>query len=273
VRDYLHFRPQAGFRPSVVVGDGLDSAAMAADLDARGIHVAPRLLDAARLDALRDAFERVITGPDGRPLGATNAPGAYGRFVDLSQWPVFLDLVLREAVLAAVEAYYRRPIYLAATQVNRLEPVAPFEGDSFQWHHDMKGKYVKAMWLLTDVAADGQRMSFVAGSHRRLRSALTYEESRIPAEAARTAGEIVECVGPAGTLILFDTNGIHRGNRNPAARRDIVFGIYSAGRHLHGCRFDSAAVARLSPFQRAVLMRSQSPSKGYASIFADMTSR
>jgi hypothetical protein len=67
----------------------------------------------------------------------------------------------------------------------------------------------------------------------------------------------VECAGPAGSVILFDSNGIHRGNRNLGPRREVVFGVYSAGRHLEGCRFDVGHLYDLADWQKAILVRSR----------------
>lgn len=46
------------------------------------------------------------------------------------------------------------------------------------------------------------------------------------AEVAAKGGEIVDCYGPAGTMILFDTSGIHRQSSPVLDDRDIVFFNY-----------------------------------------------
>lgn len=263
--DYFHYRPWLRYKPKLVVSGDISSLAVAETLRARGICILEKVLDAEQVRRYHDAFEAMFTGPDGNRAGQTAVPGTLSRLVDFTQWPLFADLAVHELVLAAVEAYYRRPIYLVATQANRLEPVVPFEGDSYQWHHDGKGKYVKAMWLLTDVSADGQRMSYVAGSHRLRHRSVTYDESRYTQGQAVRHGEVVECAAPAGSLVLFDTNGLHRGNRNGGPTRDVVFGIYSAGRYLHGCRFHPELMAKLTEWQRSILEASRVPSPGYGS--------
>lgn len=196
-------------------------------------------------------------------MGQTEEPGMFNQLVDLAKHPLFADLVLDELVLAAVEAYYARSIYLAAAQANRLEPVPPYEGSSYQWHHDMRRKYVKAMWLLTDVAPDGQRMTYIIGSHKFKHRGTSYNDSRFSDAEARSYGPALECAAQAGSVVIFDTNGLHRGNRNLGPQRDTLFGVYSVGRHLHGCRFDLDALPHLTGWQRSVLERSRHASKGY----------
>jgi len=119
------------------------------------------------------------------------------------------------------------------------------------------------MWLLTDVPEGGQRMSYVLGSHRQRRHFSSYRETRFSDEQARRCGPVLECAGPAGTVFLFDTNGIHRGNRNRGPLRDTVTGQYSAGRYRMGCSFEDGLSQRLSPWQREVLYRSRTASPGF----------
>jgi hypothetical protein len=112
------------------------------------------------------------------------------------------------------------------------------------------------------VPPDGQRMSFVRGSHHVWRPPAAYEDTRFTDDAAREMGPVVECAGSAGTVFLFDTNAVHRGNRNAGPRRDVLFGVYTAGRFLHGVDVDASRLPRLTPRQRAVLERSRRPSGG-----------
>ena len=263
IRDYFHYRPRPGFKPREIVRGPFSSVAVARSLRERGVCILEGALAPEKLRAAREAFEDLFVDADGRVLGRTDVPETYSRVIDCAQHPLLAELVLDELILAAVEAYYARPIYVATTQANRLDPVEPFDGDSYQWHHDTKGKYVKTMWLLTDVRRDGQRMSYVAGSHTLRHRGTTYEDSRFADDHAKSLGEVVECVGPAGSVVVFDTNGIHRGNRNRGPRRDVLFGVYSAGRYLLGCRFEPERVGHLTEWQREVLERSQTPTREY----------
>lgn len=263
IRDYFHYRPLPGFTPREVTRRGLASRVVAETLRTRGVCILEGTLDPQRLRAGQTAFDALFVDADGITIGRTDIPESYSRVIDCAQHPLLAELVLDELVLAAFEAYYGRPVYVAMTQANRLDPVEPFDGDSYHWHHDTKGKYVKAMWLLTDVESDGQRMSYIAGSHTLKHRGTTYDESRFPDAEARALGEVVECVGPAGSVVLFDANGIHRGNHNRGLRRDVLFGIYSAGRYLLGCRYEPARLGHLTAWQREVLERSQAPSREY----------
>jgi len=140
-------------------------------------------------------------------------------------------------ILALVRYYWGKPVFLAHSSGYRLDPspggrkIGPF-----QWHHDANRKQLKALIYLDDVSREGQRMDYLPGTHRIWhrfgRGPGGYEETRIPDEAVVPYGQPVRCAGPAGTVLLFDTNGIHRGNQNQSAKRDVWVFQYTAGRHL-----------------------------------------
>ena len=76
-------------------------------------------------------------------------------------------------------------------------------------------------------------MQYLRGSHRRF---YTYDRmygpgSRYERDFQRRPPrpeDVVDVVGPAGTVAVFDTNGLHSGNRNGGARRDTLIFYYSA---------------------------------------------
>ena len=85
----------------------------------------------------------------------------------------------------------------------------------------------------------------------------TYEDSRFNESQARKFGEVVECAAPVGSVVIFDANGLHRGNRNLGPIRDVLFGVYTTGRFLQGCQFRLDNLNTLSHRQKKVLLRSQ----------------
>ena len=85
------------------------------------------------------------------------------------------------------------------------------------------------MLLLTDVADDGQRMDYIRGTHGHRRSWGDYSETRFTDEDALSLGEVLKCAGPAGTVVIFDTNGLLGGNRNLSSTRDTITANFTAG--------------------------------------------
>ena len=254
LRDRAHHARRPWFRAERVVRGSFDSAAIVERLRADGVCVLKHYVDRAPLASLQRAAAAILDAIPADERGVSNA-----KHLDLGRHPLLAQLLLDEVVLAVCEAYYGRPVFLAHSRLERLEPTTPYDDRAFQWHHDTKGTYLRAMWLLTDVPSDGQRMSFAEGSHRQWRPPARYEDTRVPDAEARALGPVMECAGPAGSVVLFDANGIHRGNRNMGPRREVLFGTYTVGRYLRGCDADARALPWLTPRQRAVLERSRLP--------------
>ncbi len=265
-RDYWHFRPLPWFKAKEVVRGAFSSVTVAEILKKDGICILQDYLDQERLHRVKHEAERIFAESQRlSPHGTNKDPvGFYACLIDFKRFPFLAELIMDELVLAAIEAYFGKNIYLDLSQIKRLLPVEPYEYGSFQWHHDMRGKCVKAMWLLTDVSPVGQRMSYMAGSHLMRHVGSTYEESRFSEDRALECGRLVECIGPAGTVVIFDTNGLHRGNRNWGATRDTLVGAFSAGRHRQGCEFDLSTLPPLKEWQIDILRRSRTASKGYS---------
>jgi hypothetical protein len=252
VSDLAHYARRPWFRPERVIRGSFDSAAVVERLQTGGVCILEQYLDAARLTSVQTAAAAALHLT---PVNGRDARNAVQ--IDLNPYPPLAELLLDDLILAVGEAYYGRPVYLAHHKLQRLEPTAPYEDRAFRWHHDAKGSYLRAMWLLTDVPADGQRMSFVVGSHRQWRPPAVYEETRVPDAQARALGPVVECAGPAGSVVLFDANGIHRGNRNRGPAREALFATYTVGRYLRGPCVDATSLPSLTSRQRAVLERSR----------------
>ena len=161
-------------------------------------------------------------------------------------------------ILALASYSWGKPIVFAHASGYRLDPspggkkVGPF-----QWHHDANRKQLKALIYLDDVSREGQRMDYLRGTHliwhKFKRGDVGYRETRIPDEEVVPYGEPLRCEGPAGTVLLFDTNGIHRGNQNLSAKRDVWVFQYTAGRHMeHFSGLHPEVAQQLNPEKKRI---------------------
>ena len=74
------------------------------------------------------------------------------------------------------------------------------------------------MVLMTDVGPDDQHMTYIKGTHRRVHPPGKSLRNWTDREVEPFAGfEHLDCVGKAGTVVLFDANGLHRGMRKLGA--------------------------------------------------------
>lgn len=170
----------------------------------------------------------------------------------------FLDFALAEFILGIVERYIRRRCMLQQGTASRYYPTPKNNFGSWQWHHDSWGTKVNVMVLLTDVGPADQYMSYMKRSHRIYHS---YERTALndrftEAEVAAYKGlERIDCLGPAGTVFVFDANGFHRGNRSLGAGRDSLIVQYTAGRYLWPFEIRRQDLEGATDYQRAFLSR------------------
>ncbi|HEX9395549.1 MAG TPA: hypothetical protein VF943_02300 [Burkholderiales bacterium] len=255
-REYYHRLPQADFDWSFGSDAVRQRAARELDTLRRdGIVLLPGYFSGAQLERLHAAFERVIAERPHRSL-----VDSYQNTDFMATDPVFLEAALDDLLLEIVGGYYRKPFGIGNMSALRLLPT-PATRDNALWHHDTRGRQLHAMLLLDEVRPDGQRMSYLRESHHRY-----YPPHRAVAEGSRfendmqrelaspgVAQRVAELAGPAGTVGLFDANGLHTMNRNPGARRDTVTFYYVSYRHFKNVTYRSADVAALPPDKQKVV--------------------
>ena len=141
--------------------------------------------------------------------------------------------------------------------------------NSQNWHRDFEDNHIAKMFLyLNDVTPENGPFEVVSGSHKGgalegklpgsvfgpkgQRRKLSDEELAPYAEEMERNRAV--CTGPAGTLVIADTYGYHRGGYCKAGVRDLL-GIHyaTAGNVLRvPDRIDAAFSRSLSTFQRMV---------------------
>ena len=215
---WVYERPNSGFRRRVAARATLkDFATIVGKLLSDGVVIIPDHFSAGRLAELREEFERLVASNPpghGEETNAVHVPT--GR---IAESLVFSALAFEQDFIDVAEYYWGKNVVLTATGGTRLNPYDAAEDyGSYQWHHDGKRKQLRVMIILTDVLPGGQHMDYVAGSHRKFRHDIG--DSRVAPEVALNAGACVSCTGPAGSIVFFDTNGYHRGNRNLGPKRD-----------------------------------------------------
>ncbi len=165
--------------------------------------------------------------------------------------------VSTDPVMAEIaERYWGKRVMLTQAIAARYEPRPPSNYGSFGWHHDSLGKRLSSMLILTDVTETDQCMSYLKGSHRlvhpRSRSNRTFEGDALQRFAKF---EEVQCTGKAGTVFMFDANGIHRGNRREAATRDTLISCFEYGHYIWPFDVPTSVFDALDSDRQAFLRR------------------
>jgi hypothetical protein len=174
--------------------------------------------------------------------------------------PSFLTAALDEFLLSVVERYFGKRVMLCEAVAHRYYPMEPKDFSSWMWHHDGLGKRINVMTLLTDVTDRDQYMIYLRGSQplfHRFGHWYRPDKTRFTEDDLRRLPpfERMVCTAAAGTVFMFDSNGLHRGTRSLGAHRDALICCYAPWRAV--CDFDvpGEAAQQLTEKQRAFLLR------------------
>ncbi len=122
-----------------------------------------------------------------------------------------------------LESYYASNYYYRELDCYRSQPV-PASTGSYDWHRDnYPPGSIKAITYLTDVASveDGP-LVVAAGSHLRFKPELGLYGPRVPKDQVEGRYELEPCLGPAGTIVLFNNNSIHRAANPSRGYREVL---------------------------------------------------
>lgn len=186
---------------------------------------------AARLDQQAPAFAKM----DNEELSVLNeyyseSARLYSSNEPFTFCPEIMPTCLNGDLVGLVDHYLGKPAQITQGVVTRMlsHPKSGF--GSFQWHHDAWGKRVNVMIVLTKVAAEDQGMTFIKGSHKFRHPLRKYENSRFNDEEVKQSCdgmEVFRCVAEPGDIYVFDSNGIHSGNRTQGRVRDTFIFCYT----------------------------------------------
>ncbi|MFI2346444.1 phytanoyl-CoA dioxygenase family protein [Streptomyces sp. NPDC019443] len=198
-----------------------------------GIAVAPAWVAGSRLNGLLDEHERAFNEVTVGVREVDYRPGISSRALRLTAAKAHsfpgIRSFLYDSTLTAVAADYlgagatvHKFAYLTQ-DVPDLTPVTAL-------HYDRKHA-LKAYLCLTTARQDWGAPSFVPASHRRSRMireahlAVGTPQARLPITQGHETEVPIPLAGPAGTLVLFDTDCLHQGGVvEPGNVRRVVRG-------------------------------------------------
>jgi hypothetical protein len=248
----LYERPDRAFRRELLDNRAESSLFIeyATALDREGLVIIEDYFSGELLARAQEDFQRFCARFSSDSNGEIRLDRNY-----LSQSEALVEMAFDNFLLDLIRFAWGKPIFLAETGGYRILPIELCDYSSFQWHHDNKRKQIKMMVLLTDVAADGQRMDYIPKTQDIWHQHYSSEETRISPAVAERFGPNKPCHGPAGSVVLFNTNGIHRGNRNKSTTRDVWVNTYTAGDNLFPVPLFSATLRRRLNKQQLDLIR------------------
>ncbi len=176
---------------------------------------------------------------------------------------------LHERLLAIASAYLRVQPRLNYVDVWHNFPVRENEPaiSAEYWHRDHEDKHVLKVFLYLEAIDEAMgpltylRGSQPGGAFGSLFPAVPPtgcypEPSALAEQVAARSIPIVSCVGEAGTVVLADTSGLHRGGRSRTKPRIVLMGVYTSNAGLDHTRYsliDAPHREPLSPMARFAL--------------------
>lgn len=210
---------------------------LAKTLERDGVLVLPGALPPETVRRINEANSRwldldhpaeLVFSPDGKKLleaaGASREEVARFYFLHIKNYQrkfqVYREIIpLIDPILGA---FYRSRYYVRDVYCYRTQPVPQAQG-SYEWHRDnYPPGSLKVMTYLTDVPSSRQGpLSVAAGTRHGFFPELGKIGDRYAAETVADR-RVVDCVGPAGTIIIFDNNSIHRATDPTQGQRDVI---------------------------------------------------
>ncbi len=178
--------------------------------------------------ANRGLFERsraseLLLSPDGIKIieAADVSAEEFARyyFLHSKNYPDRMDIyrAIDPHVRDILTSFYGSNYFYRDFVCYRSQPTARAYQGSYAWHRDnYPVGCLKVMTYLTDVLSESEGpFIYAPGTHIGYRPQLGRYGPRIPREQVEGRLAVRACLGPAGTIIIFDNNGIHRAS-NPA---------------------------------------------------------
>jgi ectoine hydroxylase-related dioxygenase (phytanoyl-CoA dioxygenase family) len=259
VEDLVLTSPRSNYQPRLPALAGQDVQRLVASLEEQGFASLGPIVSSAELTEIRSAIDAAVQKQRNDVAAAWSEKVQYTQILSpLRLHHTLVSMAAHPLALAVAESYFRRQPYLADVDLRRVEAVSmealgPEHVSSSTWHRDTRGRQLKLMVYLTDVAETDSNFSLIPGSHRgQYRRKGTYMESRVR-DSEVDGLETLEWYGAAGEAMLFDTNVIHRLRRKAGASvRDSITYYYTPGQSLFALDYPSAAVDALPENSRVV---------------------
>jgi hypothetical protein len=236
-----------------LMGDRPDLDALIGTLRKDGVAAVPDYWSAERCAEARSEMDRLLAdyptavqlysnASDKRMYGVESASGALMQF--------HADPFLRRfgELLGGLD------IYNFATLGARIEATGSNSGSGNGWHRDAHGFQFKAILYLCDTGMENGPFQYLAGSHtiwRAVTDALAagltdplqtrFTDAEIARLAARGTGQRT-FPARAGTLLLANTAGIHRGMPLTSGERYALTNYY-----YHSVHVDEDRIRKFSP--------------------------
>lgn len=208
-------------------------------LQKTGVLLLKSLLPPADLEMIhavnRDRFDRshgkdLLYSPDGvryfEAASADEREFARYYFLHIKHYHRKLDVyrMLDPLISPILKAYYRSHYYYRDLVCYRSQSPAPSQHGARAWQRDnFPPGCLKATVYLNDVLSESAGpLVYAQGTHAAFKPELGRHGPSVPPEEIEGKHELTPCLGPRGTVIIFDNNGVHRALPPAHGHREVI---------------------------------------------------
>ncbi len=151
--------------------------------------------------------------------------------------PAYARFLLLPELREVIAGYLGRTWMYQAMIAHRTGPSEASNEGFARWHHDARGRKVNVILVLTDVPADGSATVYMPGSHRLIylkprRERVVFYDDEMAQLRRHFGWRERVCDAPAGSLVFFDSQGLHLGRRSQHSRDAFQVNCMTKRRHL-----------------------------------------
>lgn len=249
-----------------------------ADLDRDGVAVIERVASPAMVEQARrdiDGFVQRLPELEGTVHSKMHSYGhtveypvhefqrslnVYRSHDPLIFSPAYAKFLLLPELREVAAGYLGRGWMYQAMIAHRTGPSEANDEGFARWHHDARGRKLNVILVLTDVPADGSATIYIPGSHRLIylkprRDRVVFYDDEMAQLSRHFGWRERVCGAPAGSLVFFDSQGLHQGRRSPHSRDAFQVNCMTKRRHAWPQEIPQAVLDGLAPAEQRELLR------------------
>jgi|GEM_PF-3206997 len=209
---------------------GVKFKEIAARLDEDGVVIIPEYFSGESLENIQQFFDEQISKKQIKPfLEQASFNGGVDAKKALSESKAMSDAIADPFFVTLASHHLGHPAVMANWRGYHLGEREPLLYRAWDWHNDQKRSEIKVMILLSDVSEKGQAMQVIKGSHKNWWKMDSQRDTKYSLEEVLRYGKedpsaqkVTKCYGKAGTIIVFNTNIAHAGQRNTNGARNVI---------------------------------------------------
>jgi hypothetical protein len=222
--------PNMGLVTGIEASLGPKFKEIADRLDEDGVVIIPEYFSADSLKSIQEFFHEQISKKQIRPfLEQASFNGGVDAKEALSESKAMSDAIADPFFVTLASHHLGHPAVMANWRGYHLGEREPLLYRAWDWHNDQKRAEIKVMILLSDVSDKGQAMQVIKGSHKNWWKMDSQRDTKYSLDEVLRYGnedpsaqKVTKCYGKAGTIIVFNTNIAHAGQRNTNGARNVI---------------------------------------------------